>query len=182
MDDIAAINEQVRISTVLRDYHVDIVGSEGAEQIHCPFHYPDTNKSCRVYHDTDSLYCFVCDKSWDVIEFVKDKEELTFGQAVAFVKRHYGVEVIVPDYEARLKAMRRQPREDKGEAGVIFERMFIDAANTLTSGQLVCILSVYNKCLADKDDLQLTESYTVADLKDWYERSVRVLRLELENG
>lgn len=182
MDDVAAIKEQVRIATVLRDYKVDFYGGAEAEQIHCPFHYPDTNKSCRVYHNTDSLYCFVCDKSWDVIEFVKDKEELTFGQAVTFCKRQYHVEVFVPDYEARLRAFMRQPQEDIEAAGTRFEQLFIATANRLTSGQLLPILSVYNKCLADKDDLQLTESYTVADLQDWYERSVGVLRMELQNG
>lgn len=182
MDDVGAIKDQVRIYQLLADYGVTFIGGGEPEQLHCPFHYPDTNRSCRVYPENDSLYCFVCDKTWDVIEFVKDKEELTFGQAVRFLRSKYDVTVYMPDYEAKLRSYMRQPQEDPAEFAAVVERMFIETADALTSGQLTRILVPYNKCLAKKDDLQLTENYTVAQLKRWYEDSVGMLRLELENG
>lgn len=183
MDDVGAIKEQVRIYQLLNDYHVEYLGGGVPEQIHCPFHYPDTNKSCRVYPENDSLYCFVCDKTWDVIEFVKDKEELTFGRAVHFLKSRYNVEVYVPDYEAALlRCYHQQPQEDPEDFAIVVERLFVEAVNTLTSGQLYPILAAYNKCWEVKEDLQLTEKCTVSQLKDWYETSVRIIRTELEHG
>ena len=172
MDDLYAIKEQVGIYAVLADYHVEFYGGGTPEQIHCPFHYPDTNRSCRVYPDTDSLYCFVCDKTWDVVEFVKDKEELSFGAAVAFVKSRYGVEIFTPDYETNLYRNRQQAPEDVKAFGTTVEQMFISDANRLTDGNLLSILSEYNKCLAQKDDMPV---WTVEQLKDWREASLRIL-------
>jgi DNA primase len=180
--DVEAVKEQVRIYTVLADYHVEFYGGGVPEQIHCPFHYPDTNRSCRVYPENDSLYCFVCDKTWDVIEFVKDKEELTFGKAVFFLKSRYGVEVYTPDYVTQLDRNRRQAQTDVLEMADSVERMFRETAYRLTDGNLYPILEQYNKCWAVKDDLQLTGAYSVEDMVDWYETSVRLLRLELGNG
>lgn len=182
MSDVEAVKEQVRIYTVLADYHVEFYGGGVPEQIHCPFHYPDTNRSCRVYPENDSLYCFVCDKTWDVVEFVKDKEELTFAQAVRFAKSRYGVEIYVPDYVTQLNINRRQAQPGKEEMAAAVERMFIETAYRLTDGNLSPILEQYNKCWAVKDDLQLTGAYSVGDLENWYESSVKLLRQELDNG
>ena len=179
---VEAIKEQVSIYAVLADYHVEFYGGGVPEQIHCPFHYPDTNRSCRIYPENDSLYCFVCDKTWDVVEFIKDKEELTFGKAVFFLKSRYGVEIYTPDYVLQLNMARRQAPKDVKEFTSTVERMFIEAAWRLTDGNLYPILAAYNKCWVSKEDLQLTDNYTTEDLTDWYESSVRLLRLELDNG
>lgn len=45
----------------------------------CPFH-DDTNPSLVLKNN--KVRCFSCDKSWDTIQFVMDKEGLTFPQAV----------------------------------------------------------------------------------------------------
>ena len=165
MDDVTAIKEQLHIYTVLADYNVEFFGGGTPEQIHCPFHYPDTNRSCRVYPETDSLYCFVCDKTWDVIEFIKDKEELSFGAACAFIMSRYDVEIYTPDYETSLELNSRQAPEDVEAFGKTVEQMFIGDANRLTGGNLYPILEAYNKCFAAKDDLQCP---TVENLKDWH--------------
>ena len=81
MSDIDIIKEQIPMAIVLREYGVQFLDSGVPEQLHCPFHYPDTNKSARFYPDNDSIFCFVCDRTWNVFDFIQEKEELMVLQA-----------------------------------------------------------------------------------------------------
>ena len=36
-------------------------------------------------------HCFVCGKSWDIIDFVMDKELLTLPQALEFIDNIFGL-------------------------------------------------------------------------------------------
>ena len=47
----------------------------------CPFH-PDHHPSLVVYPATGTFYCYGCQKHGDVITFVQEREQLTFGQAL----------------------------------------------------------------------------------------------------
>jgi len=47
----------------------------------CPFH-PDHHPSLVVYPATGTFYCYGCRKHGDVITFVQEREQLTFGQAL----------------------------------------------------------------------------------------------------
>jgi hypothetical protein len=52
------------------------------EQIHCPFHGPDNKKSARYYRETDTVYCWVCRKVWDIFSYTQQTKGLTYGQAI----------------------------------------------------------------------------------------------------
>jgi hypothetical protein len=182
MDDVEAIKEQVRMSAVMRDYHVEFFNTGLPEQLHCPFHYPDTNKSARFYPDNDSIYCFVCDHTWDVIDFVKDKEELTFVEALKFVKAHYQVEIYTPDYAARMWSVRKPVQTEPSEMADAVEAMFIKYAATLTFGNIYSILHTYNECLAAKDALTQSGEFSQKSMTRWYEASTAKLRTESHNG
>jgi hypothetical protein len=47
----------------------------------CPFHEGKT-PALRYYSQDNLVWCFTCSKRWDPIQWVKDKEGLTFTQAV----------------------------------------------------------------------------------------------------
>lgn len=182
MDVAAAIIEQLSIYQVLSAYHVEFIGGGSPEQIHCPFHGADINKSARVYPETDSVYCFTCSKNWDVIRFVQDQEELTFVETCRFIRAKWDIAISMPDYEASLYSMRKKPLQNKDEFSNTVERLFISFADSLTSGELYPILPLYNVCLAAKDDLVVKDSFTTKDLEQWYEEAKMKLQEEIFNG
>ena len=47
----------------------------------CPFH-DDRNPSLAVYTETNTFHCFGCFKHGDVITFLREIEQLGFGQAL----------------------------------------------------------------------------------------------------
>lgn len=181
MDEIESILEQLTIYPVLQAYGVEFYGGGLPEQIHCPFHGTDVNKSARVYPETNSVYCFTCDKSWDVIHFIQDKEELTFPETLRLIRATWDIEVVVPDYEARLYALRHRPATDTREFAATVERLFIGFADSLTAGELYPILTSYNECLAAKDALVVKDYFTTAELTRWYEDSKAKIQQEITN-
>lgn len=170
------------MSTVLRDYHVQFSNSGAPEQIHCPFHHPDTNRSARFYPETDSVYCFVCGQTWNVVDFIKDKEELTFVETLRFIKTYYNVNAQTPDYEAQFWAVRKPQQNSPVMMAETVERLFIRYADSLTSGNVYSILTTYNECLAKKDSLTESGIFSNENLTQWYEESVAKLRTENQNG
>jgi hypothetical protein len=67
-------------------------------QYHCPFHGNDTKPSSRLYKESRDCWCWKCHKRWDVIEFVKDKEGLSFVGAVLFIINRYNLDISqIPD-------------------------------------------------------------------------------------
>ena len=182
MDVAAAIMEQLSIYQVLSAYKVEYMGGGEPEQIHCPFHGADINKSARVYPETDTVYCFTCDKKWNVINFVQEQEELTFVETLRFIRKHWDIAISMPDYEASFYAMRRKPAQDVEEFSATVEKLFISFADNLTSGELYPILESYNTCLAAKDDLVVKELFTTAELEQWYEESKMSLQEEMFHG
>jgi hypothetical protein len=182
MDIVAAIMEQLSIYQVLAAYHVEFIGGGEPEQIHCPFHGADINKSARIYPETDSIYCFTCGKNWNVISFVQEQEELTFVETCRFIRAKWDIEISMPDYEAALYSTRRKPVQNREEFAATVERLFVSFADSLTSGELYPILDLYNTCLAEKDDLVVKDYFTTKELEQWYENSKIKLQEEIFNG
>jgi len=182
LNEVETILAQLSIYPVLQAYGVEFYGGGFPEQIHCPFHGTDVNKSARVYPEDNSVYCFTCDKSWNVITFVQDKEELTFPEALRFIRHYWDIEVVVPDYEARFYALRHKPTQNVAEFGSMIERLFITFADNLTVGKLYSILTSYNECLATKDALVVKDSLTTGELERWYEESKAKIQMERANG
>jgi hypothetical protein len=49
------------------------------------FHGADRKKSARYYKETDTAYCWVCKKKWDVISFTQEMEGMSFPQALKHI-------------------------------------------------------------------------------------------------
>ena len=182
MNDVEAIKEQVRMAEVLRDYHVQFLNSGEPEQIHCPFHGADINRSARFYPENDSVYCWVCDHTWDVIDFVKDKEELAFVETVRLMKAKYTVVIETPDYVSRMQAVCRPLQNAPAEMAAAVESSFVRFADALTHGNIYSIIIAYNECLAEKDDLTQSGEFSQKSMTQWYEASTAKLRMEFQNG
>ena len=52
----------------------------------CPLH-EDNHPSLHVYPETESFHCFGCGKGGDVLTFLQQKENLTFGQALEALEK-----------------------------------------------------------------------------------------------
>ena len=88
----------------------------------CPFH-DDHDPSFTVYEDTNSWYCFGCQKYGDIINFIQEIEHLDFISAIKKIEEETGVEFF-----------KREKDEETGE-----ERRKISHA-TLAE----IILNIYN--------------------------------------
>jgi len=67
-------------------------------QIRCPFHGDDVKPSARYYRETQTMYCWVCQKKWDVVSFIMDKEQFKYVQAIKFIINKYKIDTSsIPD-------------------------------------------------------------------------------------
>lgn len=89
-------------------------------QISCPFHGRDLHKSTRVYPDSNSFYCWFCDKSWDVVAFWaqanemwNDNGSLSYGKAVNDLMVKFNLRTVRPDWSKKLSASVRKLKEQR---------------------------------------------------------------------
>lgn len=68
------IDRVVSLYTALRPSGAKLVGR-------CPFH-EETTASFTVYPDTGTYYCFGCRAHGDLVAFLRNKESMTYGQAL----------------------------------------------------------------------------------------------------
>ncbi len=88
----------------------------------CPFHGEKT-ASFTVYPDTQSYYCFGCGNGGDVINFIKNIENLDYLDAVRFLADRVGMEV--PDennYDSTMNKRRLRMLEANREAARFFHK------------------------------------------------------------
>lgn len=93
--------KEVDMGRLMVDYGVsfsyDPIKADEA-QFRCPFHGADNKPSARYYRATQSCFCWYCKKRWDVIGFVRDKEKLSYIDALNFLVRRYNVDLAgIPD-------------------------------------------------------------------------------------
>jgi DNA primase len=95
------ILQTVDLSAVLLQYKVQFVfdPTKASEaQMHCPFHGTDRKPSARYYRATQSIFCWKCHKSWDVISFIMEKEGFNFGEALRYIVSRFNIDVsLIPD-------------------------------------------------------------------------------------
>jgi len=90
------IRAQVPIVDVLYRYgyavHPD--GEDREQQFSCDLHGDgaDTKPSARVYPESSSFHCFACGRSRDAITLVREKEGVTFWEAVKWLESQYGLD------------------------------------------------------------------------------------------
>lgn len=62
-------------------------------QLSCPFHGVDAKKSTRYYRDTDTMYCWVCKKSWDIYGYIGQKEVMNFNKTLDYIVKKYNIDI-----------------------------------------------------------------------------------------
>ena len=95
---VATIHERVSIFAVFERMGVDVTPE--TQQMRCPFH-PDRTPSARVYADQNTLYCFTCQKGWDVIGCVTDHFRLPFLDALAWLEAEFALGDTLPSLSGR---------------------------------------------------------------------------------
>lgn len=61
--------------------------SSREQQFNCDLHGPDNKPSARYYPQSNSTYCFACQKARGPIDYVIEKEGLSFKEACDFLER-----------------------------------------------------------------------------------------------
>jgi hypothetical protein len=96
MKDIVVVKQIIAESITLGDVLKEDVGISldiDEIQLSCPFHGVDAKKSTRYYRDTDTMYCWVCKKSWDLYGYVSQREALAFNKTVDFIVKKYRIDI-----------------------------------------------------------------------------------------
>jgi len=93
--------KELDMARVMLDYKVKFMLNPmkvSEAQFKCPFHGKDNKPSARFYRDTQSCWCWVCQKKWDLISFIMDKEQLGFTKAILFLIEKYRIDTSsIPD-------------------------------------------------------------------------------------
>jgi DNA primase (bacterial type) len=95
------ILEKVDLARIMLDYKVNFMYSPTKAdevQFKCPFHGQDNKPSARYYKATQSCWCWVCQKKWDAVGFVMEKEGLAFVSALNLLVNRYRIDTSsIPD-------------------------------------------------------------------------------------
>jgi hypothetical protein len=163
-----SIKEQVTLYQILIHYKIDFIGGGFKEQISCPFHGDDLKKSARLFPDTDTLFCWTCNKVWDVIEFVKDKEYISFDASCVLIQSLFNVKDNTTEYQkALLQAMQVKDNTTVEDISFTVERLFIRFVNDyLTNDKFFDKIEVVNMCWKAKDNIDLNYP-TIDNYKNW---------------
>jgi hypothetical protein len=100
------ILKEVDLARVMLDYSVNFVYNPllvDEAQLHCPFHGEDKKPSARYYRATQSMFCWVCYKRWNVIQFIMEREQLYYIRAILFIIDKYKLDVSSITDEPELK-------------------------------------------------------------------------------
>ncbi len=92
----------------------------------CPFHNEKT-PSFTVYPETASYYCFGCGAGGDVINFVRNIENLDYIEAVKFLADRAGIKLPEDNYDDTASNLRRRIYEANREAARFYhETLFTE--------------------------------------------------------
>lgn len=109
MDEIEAIKASVSIFDLLDKLNIDY-GGRYTHNIHCFFH-DEANPSMRIYGDSNTVYCWVCMRSADVIAIVQDYNDLTFRQAINWIKNNFDVQSSKVDRIGKMLALKNDHQD-----------------------------------------------------------------------
>lgn len=98
------------IVDVVADY-VDLKKSGVNYKGLCPFHN-DHNPSFVVSPSKNICHCFVCGKGGNPVNFIMEKEGLTFPEAIRFLAKKYGIEVQEDKSERTEKEIEEQKKRE----------------------------------------------------------------------
>ena len=87
------IQESVRLLDMLVDDGHTTLNHEVEQQISCPFHGSDSKPSARFYPESNSMYCFTCKKSWDVVSYVMEEKASSFRSALDLLVSRFNLPI-----------------------------------------------------------------------------------------
>ncbi len=96
----------------------------------CPFHSEKT-PSCTIFVARQSFYCFGCGAGGDVISLVRRAEGLEYTEALEYLGRRVGIDVISSDADAPRFDKRRFYEMNKAAARYFRDILFNDPAGAL---------------------------------------------------
>lgn len=85
---VEKVRQHVTIFDVFERMGVNVTPE--TQQMRCPFHN-DHSPSARVYAEQNKLYCWTCQKSWDVIAAAQDHFRLAFHDALTWLEQEFGI-------------------------------------------------------------------------------------------
>ncbi len=85
---VEAIRQHVTIFDVFDRMGLQVTPE--TQQMRCPFH-KDNTPSARVFADQNKVYCWTCQRGWDVLDAVMTYWNLPFQEAITFVEDEFGV-------------------------------------------------------------------------------------------
>lgn len=96
MKDLEALKKHILNKVKLSDLLVAenlINGAGEEEQLSCPFHGVDVKKSARYYSDSDTIYCWVCRKAWDLFAYISQQNGLSFKESLSHIITTYRIDI-----------------------------------------------------------------------------------------
>ena len=91
----AILAKSISVFDCLEHYQMAEIydGTRREQQIKCPgFHGEDRKKSARVY-ENGTMYCWACDRAYDVFAFEMQYTGVSFTEAVYSLAQRYGIEL-----------------------------------------------------------------------------------------
>lgn len=117
------LKERIRIEDVAGEY-VDLKRQGSTCKGLCPFHSERT-PSFVVYPETQSFYCFGCQKGGDIINFIQDIEHLSYPEAVKLLADKAGVPMPEDGYDDTLMKKRQRMYDMNRDAARFFYKSMI---------------------------------------------------------
>lgn len=112
MDVAKEIRERVSIMEVLSYYNLR---PNRSGFLCCPFHSGDRTASLKVYPEQNSWYCYGCQRSGSVIDFVMGMEMVGFAEAIRRLNERYNLNLTRKKPSMQDIRRREQERKRKQE-------------------------------------------------------------------
>lgn len=165
---IASIREHVTIFEVFERMGID--EPPETHQMKCPFH-ADRSPSARVFADQNKIYCFTCQRGWDVIDAVQTHWKLSPVDAVVWIEQEFAV----PGGLQSLTGMIRTKLSSRAAPDVKAMAQVVE--QTLQGRRVALGFDRYTRCLMALD-LSVYEATETKTLKaaDLHERMQAILK------
>lgn len=166
---------------VIDHFKVQAASEDIETQVQCPFHGHDTHASARIYA-SNSMYCWVCEKSWDVTFFVKDKNEVTYSQALEYLEKTFRIpgldrEKIFEESRKDLSDItpKKDPKPVVEEASKIFNNLFKILISNKEKFSLPGYLDIFKRYDDFLYKYKKQNNLILEDLKDLYNDVKKVI-------
>ena len=118
---IQELNDRMDAVAIVSDY-VKLDKKGGRFWACCPFHNEKT-ASFTVNPDLKSYYCFGCNKSGSIINFVMEMDTLTFPEAVELLAKKSSLELIYEKSEGHDSSLDNEKRKNRDELFELYHRI-----------------------------------------------------------